>query len=422
MSRFRLPVARGLLSLEVAAGVPVKAPRIDEANGIIFGASAMQAVEALGHGVDIDQTSLELLRDLGNALPDGAKSRFGHPGMCADAMGTALGRQKNFRIEGDKVVGDLHLSTAAAKSPRGDLRAYVLQLAKDDPAAFGMSVVVEAKRHWKLKDGGELASDDDSLRRRDGSFAIPANAVGARPFLRPYVFAASDTVDEPAANRSGMFSQFATGTSLDAAEAFDALDDFRLSMGFSIEQAQAFVAQYFTARSTTPKPKDIPTMRYSLAAFTAILLAHTCFAKELAEFDQDPKNKDATEADLKAYVVTLKAGAADAQVTTLRSDLATEKQGRIDDKAALQKEIDGLKTKLAAETKRANDLAALNQGSQAGNKVPGDTTAADLAGLSGSALYKAEFERSPKIRENFGQNLPAYEIHRKEQDAAKAKE
>ena len=424
MSRFRAPIVRGLLALAAAgAAASDKAPRIDRDQGIIYGASAMQAVEALGHGVLIDDITLAQVRDFGNAAPKGIKSRYTHPGMCEDGMGSMLGRQRNFRIEGDRVVGDLHLAAAAKLSPRGDLWTYTLELAEEDPAAFGMSVVITTFRAWKLANGSEIRTDDPSLRRghgEDAYYARPEGATTDKPFVRVTALHNVDVVDEPAANRDGMFSAFAGTTNTDSSEAFAALDAIRERLHLSIDGAQAFVARYFAARSTTPS-KDIPPMRYSLAVFTTILLANLAFSKELAEFDQDPKNKEATEADLKAYVVTLQAGAASKTADTLRTELASEKSARASDKLASDKAIADLTTKLAAQTKRADDLAALNKGSQGGNTVPGDHTTTGLSGLTGDALYDAEWDRDPKVRENFGQNKKAYARHRAEVDAKAAK-
>lgn len=126
--------------------------RVDREQHVIYGVSAMQAVEALGHRLMVDAKSLEQFVTLANATAHGLKSRFTHPGLSADGLGKHLGRIRNFRVEGDKAVGDLYLSETAAKSPHGDLRAYVESLAAEDPEAFGMSVVVDGYGAWQLHD------------------------------------------------------------------------------------------------------------------------------------------------------------------------------------------------------------------------------------------------------------------------------
>ena len=66
---------------------------------------------------------------------------------------------RNFQVQGDKVIGDLHLSETTAKSPSGDLREYVESLAEEDPEAFGLSVVVDGYGAWTLADGTETPDE-----------------------------------------------------------------------------------------------------------------------------------------------------------------------------------------------------------------------------------------------------------------------
>lgn len=211
---------------------------VDREAGIIRGASAMQAGEALGKGVLIDSTTLQQVADMGNALSNGSKVRFTHPGMCSDGMGKTIGRMKNFSVSGDKVIGDIYLNKSSASSPEGDLRSYVLDLAEEDPESFGMSVAIEPDMAWKLDNGAEVKT-----RER------PANAVGDMPFLRLKKLRAVDVVDEPAANRDGLFSAAFSGTSNEeAADAFAQLDAFREAHALTLAKAHEFCARYFQAR------------------------------------------------------------------------------------------------------------------------------------------------------------------------------
>jgi hypothetical protein len=211
---------------------------VDREAGIIYGASAMQAGEASGKGVMIDEATLKQVAEMGNAMPNGSKVRFTHPGMCSDGLGKTIGRMKNFSVQGDKVVGDIHLNKSSGHTPDGDLRTYVLDLAEEDPESFGMSVAIEPDAAWKLDSGAEVKT-----RER------PANAVGDLPFLRLKKLRAVDVVDEPAANRDGLFSGAFAGTSSeDAAQAFSDLDAFRESRGMTLAAAHEFCERYFTAR------------------------------------------------------------------------------------------------------------------------------------------------------------------------------
>ena len=191
------------------------AATVDREKHVIYGASAMQAVEALGHRLLIDHTTLQQFVDKANEAKNGLKSRFTHPGLSADGMGKLLGRMRNFRIEGDKAIGDLYLSESAAKSPHGDLRAYIESLAVEDPESFGLSVVVDGYGVWVLDDGTEEESDYRPDRARD-KFRT----------LRIVEAYAVDAVDEPAANRDGLFSAFRGTTSELAAAVYKTLDSY----------------------------------------------------------------------------------------------------------------------------------------------------------------------------------------------------
>jgi len=122
----------------------------------------------------------------------GLKARFGHPNMCNDALGTYLGRFKNFRkvIEETKegkryhAVADLHLDESAKDTPNGNLFDYVLSLAKTSPDMFGTSIV---------------------FRRGDTEYKKEKDAEGneiEKPYATMKTLHAADLVDEPAATDS----------------------------------------------------------------------------------------------------------------------------------------------------------------------------------------------------------------------------
>jgi hypothetical protein len=81
---------------------------------------------------------------LGNESKAGIKARFGHPNICSTALGTYLGRYRNFRRSAGKVMADLHLDLSAARSPKGNLYDYILTLAETNPDMFGASIAFNA--------------------------------------------------------------------------------------------------------------------------------------------------------------------------------------------------------------------------------------------------------------------------------------
>ena len=246
--------------------------RVDREAGILYGVSAIQTGEALGHDMLIDETMIAQVVAHGQAAGAlGIKSRYTHPGLCADGMGKMLGRLRNWRAsdDGSKALADLHLLESAAKSPDGDLRAYVLDLAEEDPRAYALSIVFENDPVWCLDDGSEIRVYDDSLRRRDDWmtwYERPENATTEQPYARCQRLTHADTVDEPAANRDGLFAAaaaaaaFARGTSAAAEQAFDQLDLLRASLGLSLADTHAFTLRYLTARGFTHNPQRNRTM------------------------------------------------------------------------------------------------------------------------------------------------------------------
>ncbi len=174
-------------------GIHAEQP-VDLAAGIIYGVSIAQAVEAAGHRLVFDHHSLNQLVNLGNASIKGIKARFAHPSFTQDGLGSYLGRFRNFRLEGEKALADLHLSRAAAHSPAGDLRAYILSLAQEDPESFGVSIVVDLQAVWTTPNG-----------ETPGKNPRPANALTTHPVARITRLYGVDVVDDPALNPSGLF-------------------------------------------------------------------------------------------------------------------------------------------------------------------------------------------------------------------------
>lgn len=209
---------------------------IDTENHVLYGVSAMQAVEALGHDLLIDRVTLREFRDLANAKPNGLKSRFTHPGLSSDGLGKFIGRAKNFRVAGDKLLADLHLSDIAARSPHGDLRAYIEGLALEAPDMFGLSVVLDGRRVWVLDDGTEVDADPWG--------DAPRNARDGIPTLRVVEAYAVDAVDEPAANRDGLFGAFSKTTNELAAATYADIDRHLARAGIDQETLAAYVNTY----------------------------------------------------------------------------------------------------------------------------------------------------------------------------------
>lgn len=170
--------------------------KIDREEGIIYGYSVITKGEASGHGEFIDETMLDQVVAGGeDKEPLGTKARFDHPNACSRAMGAFVGRSHSFRRDGDHVRADLHVADVAAKSPDGNLRDYILDLAEEDPDAFAASIVF---------DRAKTELPDLSQKGKEG---MPADDD---PFWLPHVRLAKlkqcDVVDQGAANE-GIFGR-----------------------------------------------------------------------------------------------------------------------------------------------------------------------------------------------------------------------
>lgn len=177
---------------EVIRGLP-EAAGVDRAKKKIFGARAMQ-IGSLSSGDvrpwKVDATTLGQLESLVNQGNSGVKVRFAHPNMSRDGMGRHLGRATNARIVGEGtndayVAVDLQMSSAAERSPNGNLSAHVLDLAEESPDLFGLSIAP--------------LLDDEAMGK------IEPDKNGLVP-IRIKSLRAIDVVDEPAATSGGLFS------------------------------------------------------------------------------------------------------------------------------------------------------------------------------------------------------------------------
>ena len=166
---------------------------IDEHTGVIKNVVLAREGIAKGHGVHLDSTFIAKLVELGNGIEAGVKARFGHPNMCSDALGTYIGRFKNFRVIEDKAYADLHMDDVAKKSPKGDLYSYVFGMAKSNPDMFGNSIVFRA---------GESRFEEEIGENEE---------VITKEYTSIVALMASDLVDTPAATES-LFSEDLTAS------------------------------------------------------------------------------------------------------------------------------------------------------------------------------------------------------------------
>jgi len=160
---------------------PVYKQDLTVENGVINGVVIIQEGKDKA-GDYFDRNFLDNIVRQGNSYPQGIKSRFGHPNMCKDSLGSYLGRYKDFRIQttadGSVVKADLFLDPISKTSPDGDLYTYVMNMSQTNPDMFGNSIV--------------FAGESDEIEM-NGERVMQMSLVS---------FMASDLVDSPCATDS----------------------------------------------------------------------------------------------------------------------------------------------------------------------------------------------------------------------------
>lgn len=130
---------------------------------IIHGVSVITTGPAKGHGLMVDAETLAQVVQCSKARA--VKVKMLHNSDLSQVIGTL----KNFRIDGGKVLADLHLLASAPA------RDFVLEIARTMPTAFGLSISFEG-------------APDGNLARCSRLLSV-------------------DLVDEPAANPDGLFEE-----------------------------------------------------------------------------------------------------------------------------------------------------------------------------------------------------------------------
>lgn len=195
---------------------------------------------------EFDDPALDAVVEFGNKSKLGIKSRFGHPNMSSTALGTFLGRAKNFRRDGDVVRADLHIDPTAHEAPGGDLAQYVMGLAESDSSAFGSSMVI----YW----------DEEYRKDEKGQLMAGENGEPLPPLIRVKKLFAVDVVDDPAANNG--FFEFFNESVKPSAEMTSFLNKF-LESPEAVSKVAEFLKRYEFNKNKTEK-EEVNTMMNEL--------------------------------------------------------------------------------------------------------------------------------------------------------------
>ena len=145
--------------------------------------------EAKGHGVWLNAAFVDEVIRLGNEQTQGVKVHYGHSPMCTDALGTELGRARNFRRENNRAVADISFTRTPENAGYID---HILTFAKQDPTMFGQSIVFEP--------GESVDENGEPFRKANGKLA------DGKEYATIQELRATDFTSKPAAT-NGIFSQ-----------------------------------------------------------------------------------------------------------------------------------------------------------------------------------------------------------------------
>jgi hypothetical protein len=142
--------------------------RVDREAGVLRGVSVITAgVEAKGHGIWIDQTSLEMVKASAETYVDGLQVKSDH----GSGFGEIEGVLRDFVIDGNQLRADFHLIKSGEEYER------ICEMAEMMPSSFGLSIEFSG-----------VSEEIDDYR-----------------YARPVEIYAVALVDQPAANPSGLF-------------------------------------------------------------------------------------------------------------------------------------------------------------------------------------------------------------------------
>ena len=317
---------------------------INEGSGVLQKVVVAQAGKVKSYFEEIDAVTLSQIVALGNARENGIKARFGHPNMCSSAMGTYIGRFKNFSLDGDKVTGDLHLDTVCRSSPAGNLYDYILTMATKNPDMFGASMAFIP---------GE-----------------PAQGPGEFPLVRIEELLATDLVDDPAATNSlfsrDSFAWEATrfldenpAIALFIARRPDTIFEFMLKYFSKTDRMKPEIFQKFK-NLFTPAPDEL---QQSKAYDQAVELLEADHLEEITKLQVSFQTKVNTfESQLQASAQQLAAATQQVATTTGQLTAANEQLAATTEKLAseqtqsarYQQQISDLTTQVATLTDKLN--------------------------------------------------------------------
>lgn len=208
--------------------------QVNKEQGTMSSVALISIGPALGHGLYIDSKSLEMIEDEldGVRLP----AYITHQGaIFEDRLTREIGLFDNFRIEGDRLLGDFQ---AFESFMEDESKKYnrLFELAEKMPERFGLSIVFSANAAWATESG-----DVETAEK-------PDDALFDYPSIRVEEVSSADFVDTPAANDRGLFSKIDTKptnkmTKAELIELNKDLEEQNKSLALSVTEAEALIEE-----------------------------------------------------------------------------------------------------------------------------------------------------------------------------------
>jgi hypothetical protein len=157
--------------------------------------SLIQAGEAKGHGVIVDEQSLYTALEV---VPSKIPAFLTHNGALeADRILSQIGYFQGFYILDDRLMAKEFVALDSFKKDEPDRYNRLFDIAHEIPETFGISLVFENELFWITADGKELSAKDNER---------PAGSKYDMPVVRFVEIYSADFVDEPACNDKGLFN------------------------------------------------------------------------------------------------------------------------------------------------------------------------------------------------------------------------
>jgi hypothetical protein len=226
-------------------------PHVDLAARVIRDVAVVTRGLAEGHDLWLDRDFLGQVYQAMTENPAGTPA-------CHEHYGPEIGYLRAPRLTDDAVRADLHLDAS-------DEARYLLRLATEDPAAFGLSIAFD-------RDTGAEQALHLANRDKDGMFHTPdPGNVNGYPHARLADLQSADVVDEPAANPTGLFSRRdpQAGTWDQLLAWLTGLSDTppaRLPFDVHVDRVRPYVERFLAARGLTIRRRGPAPARPATAA------------------------------------------------------------------------------------------------------------------------------------------------------------